>query len=189
MLSEKYIYISISFCFLIHLNRKKTGKGLFKLLNLPRPFSPSAEAQTQAGESSRGAAGRRALGKGSEAVLVEFLKALKSSSLNGERERSIFLKLGLHREPHSPVTSSNAVPAVIETGVGPAGTGSGDEMCSAPQKPDPLLPLPPVIDCFKNMISLLSLVSQTDPSLVWGVPAQGPTCLATGISHLGCWGC
>lgn len=52
-----------------------------------------------------------ALGKGSDAVLVEFLKALKSSSLKRGREQSIFLKLGLHREPHSPMTSSNAVPA------------------------------------------------------------------------------
>ena len=52
-----------------------------------------------------------ALGKGSDAVLVEFLRAFKSSSLNRGREQSVFLNLGLHREPRSPMTSSNAVPA------------------------------------------------------------------------------
>lgn len=42
-------------------------------------------------------------------------------------------------------------------------------------------------------MSLLSLASQTGPLLVQealqaarGLPAQAPTCLATGISHLGC---
>lgn len=50
-----------------------------------------------------------ALGKGRDAGLVEFLKALKSSSLNRGREQPIFLKLGLHRKPRSPMTSSKAV--------------------------------------------------------------------------------
>lgn len=52
-----------------------------------------------------------ALGKGRNAVLVKFLNALKSSSLNRGREPSIFLKLRLHRELRSPITSSNAMPA------------------------------------------------------------------------------
>lgn len=41
-------------------------------------------------------------GKGSGAVLVEFLKALKSSSLNRGREQSIFLKLGFTESPVLP---------------------------------------------------------------------------------------
>lgn len=76
--------------------------------NRPLPLLKHRTRQVRAAVVQRDGG---ALGEGSDVVLVELLKALKSSSLNGGREQPIFLKLGLHREPHSPMTSSNAVPA------------------------------------------------------------------------------